>query len=72
MWLCTHWFYDGGPTTADNGLGECRTHERQKENPGWQVTTATDDHGRHEALVRTPTGHEHRSRAPARPGDAAA
>ncbi|MGZ8179365.1 HNH endonuclease [Williamsia sp. SKLECPSW1] len=67
-----HPHHTGGPTTADNGLGECRTHNRQKENPGWQVTTGLDDHGRHEALVRTPTGHEHRSRAPAQRSDDAA
>ncbi|WP_299577318.1 HNH endonuclease signature motif containing protein [uncultured Williamsia sp.] len=66
-----HPHHDGGATDALNGLGECRTHNRQKENPGWAVTTAIDDDGTHEALIRTPTGHEHRSRAPARP-DAAA
>ena len=60
-----HPHHDGGETTSRNGLGECRTHNRQKENPGWQVTTAIDDNGTHEALIRTPTGHEHRSRAPA-------
>ena len=60
-----HPHHDGGETTSQNGLGECRTHNRQKENPGWQVTTAIDDNGTHEALIRTPTGHEHRSRAPA-------
>ena len=32
---------------------------------GWEVTTAIGDDGTHEALIRTPTGHEHRSRAPA-------
>ncbi|GAA2056344.1 HNH endonuclease signature motif containing protein [Williamsia deligens] len=56
---------DGGPTDALNGLGECRTHNRQKEAAGWEVTTAIDDTGRHDALITTPTGHEHRSRAPA-------
>jgi hypothetical protein len=56
---------DGGPTSAMNGLGECRTHNRQKEAAGWAVTTSIDDDGTHEALIRTPTGHEHRSRAPA-------
>ena len=63
--------HDGGPTDSVNGTGLCRTHNRQKENPGWAVTTTIDD-GTHEALIRTPTGHEHRSRAPARPGQAAA
>ncbi|WP_299571656.1 HNH endonuclease [uncultured Williamsia sp.] len=60
-----HPHHDGGPTDALNGLGECRTHNRQKESPGWQFTTALDHDGTHEALIRTPTGHEHRSRAPA-------
>ena len=58
--------HDGGPTDSVNGNGLCRTHNRQKENPGWAVTTTIDDDGTHEALIRTPTGHEHRSRAPAR------
>ncbi|WP_299575761.1 HNH endonuclease signature motif containing protein [uncultured Williamsia sp.] len=62
-----HPHHDGGPTDALNALGECRTHNRQKENPGWAVTTAIDDDGTHDAFIRTPTGHEHRSRAPARP-----
>ncbi|GAA2052529.1 HNH endonuclease signature motif containing protein [Williamsia deligens] len=67
-----HPHHDGGPTDALNGLGECRTHNRQKENTGWQVTTSISDDGTHEALIRTPTGHEHRSRAPARTADKAA
>jgi hypothetical protein len=63
---------DGGPTDSVNGNGLCRTHNRQKQNPGWAITTAIDDDGTHEALIRTPTGHEHRTRAPASPlGDAA-
>ena len=66
-----HPHHDGGETTELNGLGECRTHNRQKENTGWQVTTAIDDNGIHQALIRTPTGHEHRSRAPAHHTDAA-
>ncbi|WP_299575872.1 HNH endonuclease signature motif containing protein [uncultured Williamsia sp.] len=67
-----HPHHDGGATDALNGLGECRTHNRQKESFGWQVTTAIDDDGTHDALIRTPTGHEHRSRAPARDTDEAA
>ncbi|MEH3154126.1 MAG: DUF222 domain-containing protein [Gordonia paraffinivorans] len=63
---------DGGSTDSVNGNGLCRTHNRQKENRGWQVGTATTDDGTHEALIRTPTGHEHLSRAPAGPGQAAA
>ncbi|MBE7163283.1 MAG: DUF222 domain-containing protein [Williamsia herbipolensis] len=60
-----HPHVDGGPTDSINGNGLCRTHNRQKENAGWAVTTAIDDDGTHEALIRTPTGHDHRSRAPA-------
>ncbi|MEH3156172.1 MAG: HNH endonuclease [Gordonia paraffinivorans] len=56
---------DGGPTDSANGNGLCRTHNRQKENSGWAVTTSIDDDGTHEAIIRTPTGHDHRSRAPA-------
>jgi hypothetical protein len=67
-----HPHHEGGSTDALNGLGECRTHNRQKEVAGWAVTTAIDDDGTHKALVRTPTGHEHLSRAPARPTDEAA
>ena len=62
----------GGPTDSINGNGLCRTHNRQKQNAGWEVATAIDDDGTHEALIRTPTGHEHRSRAPARDTEAAA
>ncbi len=67
-----HPHHEGGSTDALNGLGECRTHNRQKGAAGWKVTTAIDDDGSHEALIRTPTGHEHRSRAPAANTDAAA
>ena len=67
-----HPHHDGGRTDALNGNGLCRTHNRQKESAGWAVTTAIDDDGTHEALIRTPTGHEHRSRAPAANTDAAA
>jgi hypothetical protein len=63
---------DGGTTDSTNGNGLCRTHNRQKQNPGWAVTTSIDDHGTHEALIRTPTGHDHRSRAPACGSTAAA
>jgi predicted lipid carrier protein YhbT len=66
-----HPHMDGGATDSVNGNGLCRTHNRQKQNPGWAVTTSIDDDGTHEALIRTPTGHEHRSRAPARRPDAA-
>ena len=64
--------HEGGPTDSVNGNGLCRTHNRQKENPGWAVTTSIDDHGTHEAVIRTPSGHEHRSRAPTSTGVTAA
>ncbi|MGJ0118055.1 HNH endonuclease [Williamsia sp. MIQD14] len=57
----------GGETSADNGSGMCVSHNRAKQNPGWQMTTDHDT-GRHVATVTTPTGHSHVSRAPAPPG----
>src|SRR3984885_8352512 len=54
----------GGPTTAINGLGDCEGCNYTKEAPGWNVTTAVDDHGTHTAEFTTPTGAQHRSNAP--------
>ncbi|MCX6471538.1 MAG: DUF222 domain-containing protein [Corynebacteriales bacterium] len=59
----------GGDTSASNGGGMCLHHNRAKQNPGWQMTTADHtDSTRHTATVVTPTGHSHVSRAPAPPG----
>ncbi|MBT0567506.1 DUF222 domain-containing protein [Williamsia sp. CHRR-6] len=58
----------GGPTSAHNGLGMCATHNRAKQNPGWNVTTHDPPGGRHTAVVSTPTGATHMSTAPPLPG----
>ncbi|ORV47780.1 HNH endonuclease [Mycobacterium europaeum] len=57
---------DGGPTTADNGLGLCEHCNYVKENAGWRVSTAVDEKHTHTALFRTPTGKTYRSTAPPR------
>jgi Domain of unknown function (DUF222) len=55
---------DGGPTSAENGLGECERCNYAKESPGWQVTAGTDESGMHTADFVTPTGTRYRSTAP--------
>ncbi|OBH12891.1 HNH endonuclease signature motif containing protein [Mycobacterium sp. E3247] len=57
---------DGGPTTADNGLGLCEHCNYVKENAGWRVSTAVDENHTHTALFTTPTGKGYRSMAPPR------
>jgi hypothetical protein len=57
----------GGPTTAENGLGECERCNYVKESPGWRVT-ARDENGTHTAEFVTPTGARYRSTAPPLPG----
>jgi hypothetical protein len=57
-----------GPTTAENGLGECEHCNYVKESPGWRVTAGSDDNGVHTAEFVTPTGHHYRSTAPPAPG----
>ncbi|GEP33248.1 HNH endonuclease [Nocardioides szechwanensis] len=61
---------DGGPTTAANTQGLCQRCNLAKQAPGWTATTVPDPHGRHTVVTITPTGHRHRSRAPAPPGAA--
>jgi len=56
----------GGTTAATNGLGTCECCNYAKEAAGWRVTTRVDETGRHTAEYVTPTGHRHRSTAPAR------
>jgi hypothetical protein len=56
-----------GPTSAENGLGECEHCNYVKESPGWSVTAGTE-HGVHTAEFVTPTGHRYRSTAPPLPG----
>jgi hypothetical protein len=55
----------GGRTAAANGLGSCERCNYVKEAAGWQVSTHTDESGRHTAEYITPTGGRHRSTAPA-------
>ena len=57
-----------GPTSADNGLGECERCNYAKESPGWQVTAGSDENGVHTAEFTTPTRHRYRSTAPPLPG----
>jgi len=57
----------GGPTNADNGLGDCEACNYAKEAPGWTVTTTTTD-GQHHAEYTTPTGATYHSTAPPLPG----
>ncbi len=53
----------GGPTSAENGLGDCEACNYSKETPGWRVT-AGDENGVHTAEFVTPTGTRYRSTAP--------
>jgi hypothetical protein len=57
----------GGPTSAENGLGECERCNYTKEAPGWRVT-AGEVNGVHTAEFVTPTGAHYRSTAPPLPG----
>jgi hypothetical protein len=57
-----------GPTSAENGLGECERCNYVKESLGWRVTAGSDDNGVHEAAFVTPTMHRYRSTAPPAPG----
>ncbi|WP_369829497.1 DUF222 domain-containing protein [Mycobacterium sp. 852002-51613_SCH5001154] len=57
---------DGGPTTADNGLGLCESCNYTKEAAGWRVSTGVDENHTHRALFTTPTGKSYRSTAPPR------
>lgn len=57
---------DGGPTTADNGLGLCEQCNYVKENAGWRVRAGVDENHTHTALFTTPTGKTYGSTAPPR------
>jgi hypothetical protein len=57
-----------GPTSAQNGLGECERCNYAKESPGWRVMAGDDENGLHTADFVTPTGHHYRSTAPPAPG----
>jgi hypothetical protein len=56
-----------GPTSAENGLGECERCNYVKESPGWSVTAGTEN-GVHTAEFVTPTDHRYWSTAPPAPG----
>ncbi len=58
----------GGPTSAENGLGQCERCNYVKESPGWEVSARTDETGLHAAEFVTPTGASYRSTAPPLPG----
>jgi hypothetical protein len=57
-----------GPTSAENGLGECERCNYAKEASGWRVTAGTDENGVHTTEFVTPTRHRYRSTAPPAPG----
>ncbi len=50
---------DGGPTSADNGIGLCQRGNLVDQIPGWH-TTGTAKH----RVVITPTGHRYDTRPP--------
>jgi hypothetical protein len=52
-----------GPTSAENGLGECERCNYVKESPGWQVSAGTEN-GVHTAEFGTPSRARYRSTAP--------
>ena len=47
---------EGGPTTAENGLGLCERCNYTKEGAGWRVSTSIDENHTHTAEFTTPTG----------------
>ena len=54
----------GGPTSAENGLGECGRCNYAKESSGWKVFAGSDENGVHTAEFVMPTDHRYRSTAP--------
>ncbi len=54
----------GGATSADNGQGLCEGCNYAKETPGWHHQPVPDPLAVTETVLTTPTGHQHRSRAP--------
>ena len=57
----------GGSTSLDQGQGLCESCNYAKELPGWRHRTTSRWPERHTVETTTPTGHRHRSRAPALP-----
>jgi hypothetical protein len=60
-------YQDGGATAAFNLQGLCRRCNLAKQALGWRAIQVLTTR-RHEVETTTPTGHRHRSRAPAPPG----
>ncbi|MDP3894192.1 DUF222 domain-containing protein, partial [Nocardioides sp.] len=58
---------DGGRTSEANLQGLCQRCDLAKQAPGWTASPVRRP-GRHTIETTTPTGHRHRSRAPAPPG----
>ena len=59
----------GGETSSDNAQGLCEACNYAKESPGWRHAPVADPLAVTEIVLTTPTGHEHRSRAPDQPID---
>lgn len=59
----------GGETSSDNAQGLCEACNYAKESPGWRHEPVADPLAVTEIVLTTPTGHEHRSRAPDQPID---
>jgi hypothetical protein len=59
---------DDGPTSAANGIGLCEACNYTKDLPGWTATLHTRSDGTRILDLLSPTGHRHRSHAPAPPG----
>ncbi len=57
----------GGTTSLANGQGLCERCNQLKEHPGWRHTVQPDG----TSMIRTPTGHQHHSRAPDLPREPA-
>ena len=60
-----HPVVERGPTSADNGQGLCEACNHAKQAPGWKSRPRPGP--RHLVETTTPTGHIHRSQAPAVP-----
>jgi hypothetical protein len=56
-------YAQGGATSAVNGQGLCEACNHAKQAAGWSAETVPGE--RHTVQITTPTGHRHRSRAPA-------
>ncbi|MEJ7833730.1 MAG: DUF222 domain-containing protein [Nocardioides sp.] len=54
----------GGLTSGPNGQGLCESCNYVKESAGWRHQTISTEFERHEIEITTPTGRQHRSRAP--------